>query len=731
MTSEENIEEPKKYTKTTLSQKKVILENNPFTLVKWSFNPKCKDNLSFKPISCSTINKQEQKIKEHSKDSKSHNLFEYTYNKEYCKVWFDIDIDNENNGIDIEDLKELLIQFHTKMNEYLETPIDIKKMLVYMKKEFLPNNNVYSIHIIYKDTKIKYENNLKLMTILKDSKLNTLTNHLDSSNLYHPKRQLCIPNNSKPYSEKVLKLGYDNPHKSNDRIFIDFNINKKNYTKEQTKEPREYLISYIIDSYTTINLKEEIINDIVVNVDSNSKDKYKSKENVNNLPKCWINEPVKDDIVDYLISYIDDKFFTKDYRCSWLKVARNLKKLKLNDIQNENFLKYSAEMSNDYYDYDKNVDWFKNRCNIDNMPICSYKIICDTLNELSSNEYYFYSNILKYNKDDIIQYIKDKCDYDCSEEINDIEENELELELIELNDKTIIFNTTTGMLDFEDKRYNYFVEVEYQKHFIPIDNNEYTIVNHITDSIITETKDSFIRGEIDLYTASAKWSCGKSHYIVEPIINEIFENRHNEIKDKYNDLLSGETNDLCYKIEYQSELPRVVMITESNSLNSQTTTSFKNMKHTNFYNHLELNDDLYKKIRDNSYDAPSYYNARQQIEDECSIITSLESCDKVKIDIQETPFRKEWINEIDILVLDEFESICNHFESNTLTNTKSKTKKDSQTQYNHLKRMIEVSKQVIVLDADISKDRLDWLINIMNNTPHKFRERKWNNTLKK
>jgi len=54
-------------------------------------------------------------------------------------------------------------------------------------------------------------------------------------------------------------------------------------------------------------------------------------------------------------------------------------------------------------------------------------------------------------------------------------------------------------------------------------------------------------------------------------------------------------------------------------------------------------------------------------------------------------------------------------------NTKSKNKKDSHTQYNHFKRMLEVSKQVIVLDADISKDRINWLENIMKNSNHKFR----------
>ena len=714
----------------TTKNKKVILENKPFTLIKWSYNSKCESNIDFKPIECKNITKQENKIKEHSKDSKSHNLFEYTYNEHYCKVWFDIDIDSEVNGIDISILHKLLKQFHTKMNEYLQEPIDIKNMLVYMKKEFLPNNNVYSIHIIYKDTKIKYENNLKLMTIMKDTKLNTLTNHLDSSNLYHNKRQLCLPYNSKPYSEKILKLGYDNPHKSHDRIFIDFNINnKENYTQKQTPNQRDYLISYIVDNYVEYSLKEEY-NEIVIENNTEEKQQYQSKENVNNLPTFWINEPIKDEIVEIIMSEMDDKFYTKDYRKSWIKIARNLKKLKLSDIDIDNFLKYSSEMC-DNYDYKKNVDWFKNRCNIDNMPFCPYKIICDTLNELSNGNYYFYSNFIKYNKEEMINFVKDKTGLDCREQLDTIDYNDISIEVVEISDNCD-FNILTGMLDFgsvcetnptlcEDKRYNYFVEVEYQKHFEPIDSNEYDIVENVNDIEIEETRQLFINKEIDLLTCSFKWSCGKSHYIVEPIIKELFEKRHNEIKDKYSDYLDGTLQQLEYELEYKSELPRVVMLTESNSLNSQVNTTFKNMKYNNFYNHLELKE-VFEECSKNSYEPRDFFKMKECIEEECSIITSIESCDCVKIDITETPFRKEWTNEIDILVLDEFESICNHFESEeTLKNTKSKNKKDSHTQYNHFKRMLEVSKQVIVLDADISKDRINWLENIMKNSNHKFR----------
>ena len=710
-----------------MTSKRTILENNPFTLIKWSYNPKCKDNIDRKPINCKNITKQENKIKEHSKDSKSHNLFEYTYDKEYCKVWFDIDIDNEANGVDISILHKLLKQFHKKLNEYVETPIDIKNMLVYMKKEFLPNNNVYSIHIIYKDTKIKYDDNSKLMKLLQSSKLNTLTNHLDSSGLYSEARQLCIPYNSKPYSEKITKLGYDNPHKSNDRIFIDYNINNnENYTQKQTPNPREYLMSYVVDSYTTINLKEEL-NDIIVNTETQtqSKDKYKSKENIDNLPTFWLNEPIKDEIVDIIMSEIDDKFFTKDYRSSWLKIARNLKKLKLSDIQIDSFLKYSAEMSNDTYDYKKNIDWFKNRCNIDNMPFCSYKIICDTLNELSNGNYYFYSNFIKYNKEDMIDFVKDKTGIDCRKKLDTIDYNDIEVEIVEISDNCD-FNILTGMLDFEDKRYNYFVEVEYQKHFEPIDCNEYEIVENVNDSEIELTRQQFINKELDLLTCSFKWSCGKSHYIVEPIIKELFTTKHNEIEEEYMDLFNGNMDRLDYELDYKSKLPRVVMLTESNSLNSQVNTTFKNMEHNNFYNHLELKD-IHEEISREyyGYDWGAYWDCRRIIAEDCSIITSIESCDCVRVDCEqklENNETREYVSEIDILVLDEFESICNHFESEeTLTNKKSKTKKDSHTQYNHFKRMLEVSRQVIVLDADISKDRINWLENIMKNSNHKFR----------
>ena len=117
-----------------------------------------------------------------------------------------------------------------------------------------------------------------------------------------------------------------------------------------------------------------------------------------------------------------------------------------------------------------------------------------------------------------------------------------------------------------------------------------------------------------------------------------------------------------------------------------------------------------------------------------SIITSSESAWKF------IGRNGDYLYEFDMLILDEYESICNHFESNTFESGGGKKCFDSElitekfsdldtsvldkdkkvfvnkTSFDYFKDFIKIiikSKQIIILDADLSVIRLKWINDII------------------
>jgi hypothetical protein len=125
--------------------------------------------------------------------------------------------------------------------------------------------------------------------------------------------------------------------------------------------------------------------------------------------------------------------------------------------------------------------------------------------------------------------------------------------------------------------------------------------------------------------------------------------------------------------QHHKETHRMIIITENNALNQKCKDDFNGL----FKSHIDAQttkDDI-DFVNDN-------------------IICSLESLNKLKMIKNKPTF----------LILDEFESIINHFESN-------KTVKNKYVSYCFLEKFIKNCK-CLLLDADISNNRMDWFKSI-------------------
>jgi hypothetical protein len=133
---------------------------------------------------------------------------------------------------------------------------------------------------------------------------------------------------------------------------------------------------------------------------------------------------------------------------------------------------------------------------------------------------------------------------------------------------------------------------------------------------------------------------------------------------------SGKTHIIVKNIfeEAQKHNKRVVFITENNALNKKYSEDFNIQTHIN----------------------------NKKINNKNSIACSTESIYKLEI------------TETDILILDEFETILGHYESDTF-------KGKAFDRFLKLKDAIKSVKKIVILDADLSKDRINLLSQIKNN----------------
>lgn len=217
-----------------------------------------------------------------------------------------------------------------------------------------------------------------------------------------------------------------------------------------------------------------------------------------------------------------------------------------------------------------------------------------------------------------------------------------------------VWNRRNQYLINDNVFYNYN-EIEYSDRIQSI-NYEIDYDDTITD--INEMKkfnEMLLDKEIHNLIVKAKWGTGKSHYSMTPIIEKLCKNKHNKI----------------------------LIITENNSLNAELYNKFKKY---GFITHQSHNEKVGK------------YNR---------YICSVES----SIDIN--------IYDYDLVVLDEYETILSQYESEETINKKSSGDKSvNYKNYINFKKIITDTGRLLIMDADISKNRIEWIKEIRSGEYH-------------
>lgn len=678
-----------------------------YGLILWKYNPKKNDNTKCDmiKIECKSQLEYKKKIKHYQSKNENY-LFEMTGSDKYCKLFMDCDKLELNK----DDCKKYLFELYDLIDTIIDKPIDHKLYYVYVKYA-VDNETITSIHIINKN-KIHYDYGNLLIQKLKDSKLNPITDSLDC-NLFNNHRQFCLPYNTKPYNEKVLQYGYTNPLQSKDVKFVDFNIHTKYYNIQQTKNPINYSICMIdgLDEITIPNITESDKKQIDIQKSIFCDDFVDCDNRPNRL---LLNKNCKDIIIPKSIELLNETFYKKYTSKDWINLVRQFKHIKCSEEQINMFLEHSTKYGDiDDYTIENNKIFYKHltteKCIVD-----SYKVISNIITKHNTDTY-CYTEYLKYNVNSIIEWIHTISGIDkpsIKESFNHKVMNESEEECITIT-KDVKYNITTGFLFHNDKINNYNIEIQHREYDKEITEENEIHTDMLNSDIVKKEVDDFISGKTKYLSVSAKWGTGKSYNIVKPILKEL-QKKNSKVEDEIMyEMDNGLENE--YECDVWKHLFRYVMISPTNSLNKKEITEMKNMENSFVCSHLdiqELKSQLNNCSEEMRYKLYDEINTKRKY---FSMITSLESIDKSVniykqdyiIDGEEYEIRK---NPVDLLIMDEVESILNHYESNTF-NKKNTTAYQS---YKYFEEIVKNAKQIIILDADISTERLQLLENIIN-----------------
>ena len=417
-------------------------------------------------------------------------------------------------------------------------------------------------------------------------------------------------------------------------------------TTERAKT-QDYLCS-ITDGTEEARLSEVMncLDDLVSSVENSFTAEELNKYN------C-LNQPHKDDpniikvnqydIVFEILKHLPTHFFTSNKKL-WKQIINYLY---IFDIEIDDLLRISAERSNGLYTHEKNIEWVEKikKRDIDgsrNWNTFIQRVIIP-LNQEYNKKFYF-QELNSWDTKQLREWLNGETD-------------------IPLNELSIIFNKkkpTDGTLYLQlTDRYTFYV-----KAMDLLDKQENTTCNYwadcyyrsnLTTDISFNTNEEIKTALIEwfekqpqkkLFNINGKWGCGKTHIFIKTIV----------------------------KLAIESGI-KVLLLTENNCLNAsvyhQLQEIFKDTK-TSIETHLDLVGKTGKKFNQST----------------AITITSLES------------IKRTGDNQYGLIILDEFESILNHYESDTFKYT---TPYDSLT---IVKEKLLGSDKILCLDADLSEERL-------------------------
>lgn len=435
---------------------------------------------------------------------------------------------------------------------------------------------------------------------------------------------------------------------------------------EYTQENNK-IENFLINNNTTAILANFYIDE------TNKADKKQVEANFNLINNIHTTH---ENFIELLIKHIPNEFYT----CNSYIFNSLIKYLLNNNYDVETFLNYSKTQEQKEYTTEQIEDYI------------------DTIK--TNNNYY--NNILFYitKNYNIRFYIESKLTQQFINYVNTITNYDLTKQLLLLDDKARAEN-------YEWKKDKFILS--YKNFNIHI--TEHTIKDNIKNTFYYEPQDKADNN------STYKNECNANINNIEDLKNHIKTTKTNSklifVKALYG---SGKTkqiiNTKIEKLFNETPNKKVLFVTENNTLNSELKTklsvTFKNLIIRHHQEFTEFN----KKKKDGDF--MDLFNSIN------IYICSLES-----INTRTSPL----IN-YDLIILDEYTSILNHFKSPTMTKqteehngvkTNGKRLIDNEyTKFKKFKSLLLQATEILALDADLTTANTQFLECLLNVTAEKF-----------
>ena len=539
-------------------------------------------------------------------------------NSELCKIYVDIDFDNDQeNKLDYMKLpkfKSFVNSFIKKLSNLLELELCQDDIIVLVKDKVIDEcKYINSCHLIVKDYCMSRKAQKDLF---KD-----LNYHCDLK-VYGNYGQFSLKGHCKYGKTSKFYCLYKEYDDLDCLLTYTDNCKELHYNKEEEEKEVKKLNLELDEEEET----PELINKEIVYI-----------SNIG-------------DIIDTHLEKLSDKLFNNSY--DWKYITRLLVKLQAGDI--DYWLKYSSKKSkNENWSYESNKKFLLS-IDIDKLK-GGKPILLEKFNKYSDLYKFEYS----VNLDKLSNYLKDKTGIVTYNKYwKRVSDNELINGNYRLDSLTgYLYEKKTSSKTFRNAKLlgNFYLEHELNLLYVKGENTNEIIYDVVVDKIddieIYNLLDDFVSQKFNLLVVKSFMGTGKSYYIVRNLIKKLYES-----EDYYDKIID--------------------FITPNNALNVELTTKLNSYKYLQFYSHLDR--------------IPSDLES-----DKYSLVCSLESIRKLN----------NSHTNINILVLDEIETILKHIESSTV--------KDKYETYKILKKVIQKSELVICLDANISKHRIEWIESIL------------------
>ena len=586
-----------------------------------------------------------------NKITKGKNRVFFEIIKTRCKAYYDFDKLNITKPA----LQDFITQFIIHYNLFFKTAITENELIVYIRDNNEHPNVIKSVHLIITGSIVAkrfIKNSIEYFKLVMD---NNIVYSLDEL-IYTKNRLFNLFNNTK------LKYLHEDDG-SNPRYFKDF--------KKQSNDPKDYLASYT-DDLTEIkpsgyNLLALALvkrnNKLSFNKIKEAFNKLKNNNvNVEQKPREKINVDEPIDIFEYILFNLPVEFYKNSD--DWKQLTLLLKKFGLSKQEFNMWNKQSV--LNSSWNLDQNETYYNQ---LDILKCKSGKILFKQIIEK-----HIYIEIIFTNNASLCKWLIEKTGVD-KKTVDSILLNSGATDrkrncVIQVGD--YVYKLGSGFLQKQPEEEpvagclvgNYFVEVEYKILATDTQLKNVEVLQNIED-IIPRIDEFNNDGNNSILAVKAKWASGKTHFIIRKIIN--------------------------YSTEHKK---RVIMITENNSLNKQIVSQFTS-ENVKFISHINNSKrDLNPATLSVDEITTQNTNAGTIEEDDIiNIVCSTESIQKIN-------FKKT-----DILILDEYESIINHYESETF-------KDQHCNKFALFKHAIQTVNKIAMLDADLSNERLELISNI-------------------